>query len=423
MSYDSLYQYEQVLGNAQLTNLHPPIMIYLWRLTNHVVAGPGGLLLLHQLIYWMSLFLFAGILSRNWWKQTLMILAIGFFPPTFLISVHIWKDAGLMTAFMMGVSLLLRAKETKRNAYALFSLPFFLYGLAVRHNSILATLPLIFLFSEIYINNSRMIIKTNKLKIGLGAVVLIALLSVSNFFNTYHAKKEDPWGVLIPWDLAAISVYQNKMQMPEYLIIDERDSPQEAFNKIKANFDPHRNFTLDPVIRTLTSPESANHLKRDWYGIVSKNLSAYLHHRWIVSKTLFGFFTKVYYASHNTIDKNRYGFHLYHENSSIYRQILIASASFENTIFYKAWIYLVVSALIAGAATIAGPFRDHAISRESALLAISSFLYAIPLVVLAPCCDFRYNCWLIMGAIMSFLLLVKWTTAIRREDRQNKPGE
>jgi hypothetical protein len=420
MSYDSLYQYKQVLGDAPLANLHPVIMIYLWRLTNYFITGPGGLLLLHQLIYWLSIFLFACFLSCTWWKRTLLILTIGFFPPTFMLSLHIWKDTGLMVAFMMTAALILWAKKTQRNAYTVLSLPFLFYGLAIRHNSILAVLPLIFLLSEIYVDNAGTIVKSSQRKAVLGAAVLIILVSISYFINTYHVEKEDPWGIVMPWDLAAISVYRNQFEMPNYLVIDEGDSPQDTFNKIKAHFHPHRNYSLDPVIRTATSPQLAKQLKNDWYRIVCNNPGAYLYHRWIVSRHLFGFFTKVYYASHNAIDENPYGFHLYRANSELYRRIVNRSAAFENTIFYKAWMFILISALIAGGIAFTGRYSAHVLLKSSMLLAASAFFYALPLVVLAPCCDFRYNSWLIMGAIMSFFPAAKWLREIWGNSRQNK---
>jgi hypothetical protein len=59
MSYDSLYQYRQVIGTAPITNDHPPVMVHLWRLGHAVIPSPGALLLLHQTIYWAAVALFA----------------------------------------------------------------------------------------------------------------------------------------------------------------------------------------------------------------------------------------------------------------------------------------------------------------------------------------------------------------------------
>lgn len=108
MSYDSIYQYRQVIGAVPVTNDHPPVMVHLWRLAHSAIPSPGALLLVHQAVYWAAAALFAwGVVSTPLWRIFIFLL-VGCWPPLLIHSVHLWKDSGMMIAMMACVSLLMQ---------------------------------------------------------------------------------------------------------------------------------------------------------------------------------------------------------------------------------------------------------------------------------------------------------------------------
>ena len=51
MSVDAAYQYAQVLG-APRDDIHQPLMMLLWRATEAIIPGPGGLFALFAAAFW-----------------------------------------------------------------------------------------------------------------------------------------------------------------------------------------------------------------------------------------------------------------------------------------------------------------------------------------------------------------------------------
>ena len=54
MSHDSVVQLLQA-RTLKVNDYHPPLMALLWALTDKVVPGPSGMLLVTNLLYWVGL--------------------------------------------------------------------------------------------------------------------------------------------------------------------------------------------------------------------------------------------------------------------------------------------------------------------------------------------------------------------------------
>ena len=50
LTWDSAYQWWQVRHHV-VDTAHPPIMVWVWGLTNHLLAGPGGYFLFQTCLY------------------------------------------------------------------------------------------------------------------------------------------------------------------------------------------------------------------------------------------------------------------------------------------------------------------------------------------------------------------------------------
>jgi hypothetical protein len=55
MSVDSAVQYAQARGALPLDDVHPPLMVLLWRACDQLLRGPGALFLLFASAWWSGL--------------------------------------------------------------------------------------------------------------------------------------------------------------------------------------------------------------------------------------------------------------------------------------------------------------------------------------------------------------------------------
>ena len=90
MSFDSVFQ----LGEARadhFSDAHPPAMAELWRLVDHVIAGPLGMLLIQSTCFLAAVFL---LFRRRIKPQPAALAAIGLqlLPPVASEMAVIWKD-------------------------------------------------------------------------------------------------------------------------------------------------------------------------------------------------------------------------------------------------------------------------------------------------------------------------------------------
>lgn len=413
MSFDSLVQFEQVIGNAEVNNLHPPIMIYLWRAMNQLLWGPGGLFILHVFFYWFALYLFIKCLFPSALKSSLLLVLFGFFPPVHMISVHIWKDAGLMVALCMGLGLILWAHRNKALKYLFFASPFLVYALAVRHNAVFALLPVFFMMGDIILqvlkdNNKTRLKKSSTNTVVWFGVLVVIFSGAARFINTYQVQKIDVLGTLFVWDLAAISVYQNHLYLPEYMLEDKSvaHSREEILDKVKERFDPKFNYTLMGVV-DFYPPAS---YKKYWLKTVCENRKAYLYHRWQVAKALFGLFEPVCSPFHPGIDENEYGFKLLHQDTTIYKAYRFMAKLLLRTPLYKGWFYFLLSCMIISVLLF---YKKGRLLKQNKqiyfawLISLSGLLYVLPLIIIAPSCEFRYIIWLVCSSIWSLIIVVK----------------
>jgi hypothetical protein len=103
LTWDSAYQWWQV-RNGLVDTTHPPIMVWIWGLTNQLLAGPGGYFLFQLGLYWLSLGLFVSSLRLGTLWQASLVLLLGFWAPLWGLSLHLWKDVGTMSFFCLAAA-------------------------------------------------------------------------------------------------------------------------------------------------------------------------------------------------------------------------------------------------------------------------------------------------------------------------------
>lgn len=163
MSQDSLEQFAQVLSGEYIA-WYSPVMTALWRLLNHVVYGPAGMLVFQNLLFWTALLFFARLLSKKISIRCLIVFLLGIWPPIFAQLGVIGKDTHHSAAmFLASVSALWAARifhggPTRRKRLrlvaALAVVPLW-YAVAVRYNAVPGILPMTIWLAYLWFEKRR----------------------------------------------------------------------------------------------------------------------------------------------------------------------------------------------------------------------------------------------------------------------------
>lgn len=142
MSFDSFDQLHQA-RRGEYGDWHPPAMAALWRLVEHVWAGPFGMLVLQ-----VGAFLAGGyLLMRRWLAPSgaaLAAIALLWFPPIGTTMAVIWKDSQMLGYALLGLALMIRDdRRAKVTGLVLLGL-----ATAMRYNAFIITGPLVVLLFQ-----------------------------------------------------------------------------------------------------------------------------------------------------------------------------------------------------------------------------------------------------------------------------------
>jgi len=144
MSTDSFEQYVQAALH-RYNDHHPPIMALVWSLTDRVIPGPAGMLILHLALLWGGLWAVAEGARRRGVPHAWLIPPVGVLPWIANIAGVVWKDVGMASALLGAGGLLYLVEHGEgRSRIAAIATAVVLIGYAtmVRANGVFAALPL-----------------------------------------------------------------------------------------------------------------------------------------------------------------------------------------------------------------------------------------------------------------------------------------
>ena len=424
MSPDSVEQLRQARVGVT-NNVYPPMMAYIWSVTDKLLPGPAGMLILHNIVFWFSLALVAFTVIRRVFWQIAFLFAAGFWPPTYGSLGTIWKDVGMQVFLLASISAIFYA-HYRRRLWPLLLCVFCLFVAGgYRHNGLATAVPLVALavleFASLV--PSRLprldaVLRKNKLGrafyFATGFMCIFLLLKALSFIYTYRVMDARMWTGAMVFDLIGISVERNKNYLPPYL-----DPHGEiTVEDLKGMYSPlHANSIGDPScrkllgianpsskaigFRVLTAAESRDVTDR-WVEAVLDNFGSYLHNRLITASYLLVLDTyHPWYPYVSGIDTNPFG--LRFQPSRLNSAVMgVIEASAFRTRLYSAWIYYVVVAICCFISFL----WDFAYARTVQILAASTFLYLLSLFMFGASGDFRYNVWALTCAYLCPVLLL-----------------
>lgn len=291
MSFDNLQQFRQTLGLLELNDVHPVIMVYLWRLLLKVHDHAGMLLAFHRVLYWFGIALFA-------------CLAVPF--ASFVVAAG---DRSLPTAnYPFAASLERRGHDERPGdcrgfaarlraaaslgwliaaALALF------FAVADRVNGFIPAMPLLLLlcwFGASRLGRSPW--QTAGLM--LAGVICLPLMhgAAMGLINT-HATKSYGLGTLVIWDMVSISLAENEDLLPDYLY---RSTTEDILPALAAASSTDANYPSYAVVSPYPPEAFQKQLIKDWLDLILAHPGAYLIHRGHVLGVLLGVLDReIYY--------------------------------------------------------------------------------------------------------------------------------
>ena len=223
MSGDSVDQWRQVQTPDQIGNWFPPIMVYLWILINKITYGPQGMLVFQYVFYFLSIYIFGKLFINRLPNRLIYIFFIGLFPPIFFLTGVIWKDVSLLVGISMSIALLLLFERTHKKIFIIFSLIFYVYGISVRHNGLVCSIPysyyLVSLLLKKDISHRSYYLCISVFVMVLCFFMTSTLLSnykVKDVWKTYHFEN-----AVFLWDLWGMSIELNENIIPQYVFNKE----------------------------------------------------------------------------------------------------------------------------------------------------------------------------------------------------------
>ncbi len=278
---DSMGQMSLAMGNFTAgSDHHPPIMAILWHYAALIIPGSGGMLIVHEIIFWTGIFFFYRALKHPAARAVLIISV--FLPQLFVLRPFILKDIGFAVCYVCAAGILTYINVQRRSLRLMESIPILIllfYGSAVKFQAIYVASPFLLWMVSLCPGMK----KTAK-KIIYATVAHFIFYTAVNVFNHHTSSPSHSWQYVKLYDLAGISLYEGRTIFPEFALNPDTYS----FKRLQELYSPLRvdemAFPEDAILKRGTTAEQRENLQVFWFMAVAQHPLAYLHHRWGVFK-------------------------------------------------------------------------------------------------------------------------------------------
>lgn len=306
--------------------------------------------------------------------------------------------------FCLAVAFLAYDYSCAKRFWRLLALVCIIVAGAYRHNALSAgAIFMVYLvYREVSLHSQKPLFR--KKIIAVGSVLLIAGVQLVLMLPTYLLKldNEPLWPLQSQWDIAAVSVYENKL-----LFSPGWSSPQLTMEVLKRDFDPSVNVPLFKSSLIYVNPyypmtdKDFSLLKKTWLRLPIDYPKAYWQHRAYVSKNLLGWQQDLAHPNY-VFDPQLM---TYKDNPPIIsvqkpiaKLVQTKLSSMTETPLFYGWAYALLALFVFVLALI----RRHWFT---AMISLSGLCYVLPLIILVPSSDFRYLAWLLLASMLAVVSL------------------
>lgn len=397
VSSDALDQYQQ--GSRFIfTDWHPPVMSFIWSITDKIIPGPLGMLLLECLMYWGSLLLLSLSIPAKHKYLSLSVIIVGFMPFALGTLSHILKDVFHAVTWMLAVCLVVMANrnETGKKKIVIFAGMILITGSMFRFNAIFGLIPLSWLLVA---DNKPWAWRKLAFAFVLFPLCAILLTSVFNY-KILNASKSKAFQSLIVFDIGGISHFSDANYFKEKWS-DEEDSKIRSECYDSRSWNNYAWGTCGFVLKKLVASGSWDDgsLMGKWLEAIYHQPTAYLQHR-------YENFTNLLWEPGGILEdrtaSNSLGFE--YKKTEAFAALQDITNFLRDTPLFKPGFWLIVSLAFSlyGLISCKGEWKNLIIALNT-----SSFLYLLAYLFVGVASDFRYAYWSIMATSVSvpFILL------------------
>lgn len=408
MSFDSAYAWWQARGGVS-TDIVPPIFVWMWRLCDVFIDGPQLPFVLHLALFWSGLALLARAMRLGALYSALMMLLIAFTPLPWVLRGHVWTDVGLFSTLTFACGALALAEHGRRR-WLLPAVATLAYAALLRHNALPAIVPLLAWAVWLALGAGRGRAKPAWSRVVLVTLLACATLIAANQLLERSVDRHVPvWTSLAQFDLAGVSVATGVLLLPDFMVgpgLDVADLGQ-AFRSwsntpMLANT---RHGMRDPFAENYTQDQLVR-LRHAWMAAILNHPRAWIDLRWQVSRDLFGTHAPDWPVELIYVDDEiRYGDNppVARNAGTLHTSLIRAASAWRSTPLLAAWPYLLAGLV---GLPLAWRRREFPGARAALILLASAWMYALPLVLLAPSAELRYLGWPCVASLVALAFAI-----------------
>jgi len=413
-TYDSITQLAEVRGVERLGDEHPPLMVLAWRLVDRIWSNPGGMFALMVASYWSALAALVWRLFDGSARRWLLFALFGLWPPAFIVICHVWKDGIMAAALLAACACIVGWHRHGRRSSVVFAVLWLLVTACLRHNAILAAAPLAVWLAwprSASANSDRPSppIRSAVLRTGAISLLIFIVMAITPplLARAVGARPGHIWTIIALWDLAGISVHENRVVIPPSEIIGTL-----SVDELRRGYVPYGAAALFDLGKIRLSydmdfsPTELASLRSAWLRGIRDYPMSYLHHRMAFSRYQFLGYPRDAIRdlafSPMRIELPVLPLHLPPVDTTA--PWLRMMEWLRPTPLFAGLLYVLMAFVAAFIAWRRRRVRDPL---PALALSISALANALPLAIISGSADFRYMIWSVLSALLALALALQ----------------
>jgi hypothetical protein len=266
-----------------------PFVAGIYWLSDDFFKSTGPVLLAQQALFWSGLALLVLNTLKGTYSRIIFFLLVAILPTIWITEILLWKEAWTLSCLSFSIGATFAYLRNGRALYAIAAILAAIILATTRHNAILLTFPTFYVAARKIADHITKTTKKQRRGILTTAFIILMVLTLgfSWVVNKNGKQRCHIWHQILLWDLAAISVQEERMLIPATF---RKAGEAGSLNRIRSHFtyynsDPLFFYNRSPLKLYGTAWSGCHEappldmLLASWFKTVFSHPRAYLHHR------------------------------------------------------------------------------------------------------------------------------------------------
>ena len=194
-----------------------PFVTQIYWIADYFFNNTGPILLLQQALFWSGLALLTRSTFQNTIHGSIFFLVVASLPPVWISEILLWKEAWTLSFLTLSLGTIFAYIQNGKVWFVMIAVLSAILLTATRHNAIFLALPAFYIGAQLIANRTARKASNHHRLIGITAFLVLAVftLSVNWAVNEKGKQRCHIWHHALLWDLAALSLFEGKMLIPE----------------------------------------------------------------------------------------------------------------------------------------------------------------------------------------------------------------